>query len=197
MWQYNYTPDPNELYHYGILGMKWGVRRYQNYDGSYTRAGMKRYNNSKEKYESARKLHKQTKELYKKGGTLPDGTKLVINKSVVKEAKDLEKSYKKQLIKDYKHLKQDKLADKGKKRYANGETITGHSNITSILASSGIVAAGGVQYLSKSGMMDKKVANIVSTASAVAVGASFVKRYVIDAPRDRELRAYYSHTSNY
>ena len=32
----------NELYHWGIKGMKWGVRRYQNSDGSYTSAGKKR-----------------------------------------------------------------------------------------------------------------------------------------------------------
>ena len=43
MWEYNYTPDPNELYHYGVLGMKWGVRRYQNKDGSLTPAGRRHY----------------------------------------------------------------------------------------------------------------------------------------------------------
>lgn len=32
-----------ELYHHGILGMHWGIRRYQNKDGTWTAAGKKRY----------------------------------------------------------------------------------------------------------------------------------------------------------
>lgn len=35
-----------ELYHYGVKGMKWGIRRYQNKDGTLTSKGKKRYEKS-------------------------------------------------------------------------------------------------------------------------------------------------------
>lgn len=38
------------LMHHGILGMKWGIRRFQNEDGSLTAAGRKRYLNDDGSY---------------------------------------------------------------------------------------------------------------------------------------------------
>lgn len=37
--------DYDQLYHHGIKDMKWGIRRFQNKDGSLTPAGRKRYGN--------------------------------------------------------------------------------------------------------------------------------------------------------
>ena len=61
MWQYN------ELYHHGIKGQKWGVRRFQNEDGTLTSAGKKRYSGEASDTGSAskkrdKKLEKAQKE---------------------------------------------------------------------------------------------------------------------------------------
>ena len=58
-----------ELYHHGIKGQKWGIRRYQNEDGSLTAEGKQRYqindyDGSMSK--AGRKLYKKDQNLVKK-----------------------------------------------------------------------------------------------------------------------------------
>lgn len=65
------------LQHYGILGQKWGVRRYENEDGTLTEAGKKRYAN-------------RQSEIKRLGEAIPKAKKL--QKKYEKELADLEKN---------------------------------------------------------------------------------------------------------
>ena len=51
----------NELAHWGIKGMRWGIRRYQNKDGTLTPAGRKRYENELAKLKKQERVIKNQK----------------------------------------------------------------------------------------------------------------------------------------
>lgn len=61
-----------ELYHHGTKGMRWGIRRYQNKDGSLTPAGKKRYNKEMEKLRAEEKTLKNKAATQKKLQKLED-----------------------------------------------------------------------------------------------------------------------------
>ena len=179
-----YIYNKDELYHFGIMGQKWGIRRYQNFDGSYTKAGLERYYKSKGKYESAKANYQNMK------SNRPSSSyEKKYAKSKMKEAKQ-------RMNKDYKHLKQDMLGDKGKVRYAAGERITDKSYVNHLMASIAGVGYSTAIYGHNLGIIDKKTASNIAIGSTVAAGVVKVKG-LLDSIGDRELRAYYAHTSNY
>lgn len=113
--------NANELTHHGILGMKWGVRRYQNKDGTLTPAGKRKAAKMKEKYTELtgkRLVRKPTK----KSEVQNDSNK----KKSIKELSDTElrdKINRLQMEKQAKVLESDLASNKQKFASAVGKQV--------------------------------------------------------------------------
>lgn len=172
----------NELYHYGVLGMRWGVRRYQNEDGSYTQKGLERYRRASDNYEAASARKRRAK-------ASGDAYEL-------SDAKREVKGTKRTLDKAYKSLKNDRWADRGKELYQEGKTITDGKQRTAIAQGAIILGsrvAGNILASTYGQTRTTEIAVNTMFLGATAVNAAIAAK---TAYNNRALRAYYGHSGN-
>ena len=174
------------LAHHGVQGMKWGVRRFQNYDGSYTKKGLDHYRKAEKRYDEADAAYKSTKLAKKQGQATSED---------VKRAKMARKSAKADMEFNYKQLKKDYLADQGKEMYKNGRRITIRARQQAAMA---MLIEGGTiavtHILKEKGRTSQ--ANLAwSIGQGMAVGNALMGLNFKIA--DNKMREYYDHKGVY
>lgn len=188
------VPKDDELYHHGVKGMHWGIRRYQNQNGSLTskgRARMKEWKGKEVKRRTKgyaklnRKLNKRAEKLINKRAKIiikgKDTTKIneKINKNAInlKINKALEKA-------EVKKIRSMKLADishakRAKAGYAV-KTALKHIGKTSLATLGGAASIGIGAATSVAGAATGAAlvgANIGGVATIGGLGGSLYGKY--------------------
>lgn len=130
----------DELYHHGILGQRWGVRRFQNADGSLTSAGRKRVSKLENKYSKL------------------TGTDLKKKKSGEEESRMITAKSKK--AKSIKDLSTEELREKTNRLNAERDYINAKRDVTKLTA----------KQVSKGRKIANKVIKEVITPAAIDIG---------------------------
>lgn len=177
MWTNN---KPDELTHYGVLGMKWGVRRRRTSTGTYTKKGVEVFDKKLENYEAAKQ---KVKDLKKSGD----------DKAYLSAKRDRNIA-KKELERSYKQVKLDYKADQGKELYRSGKTVTGNTAVNQMAQVSIMAGSVVANRVIRSTIGDAKTANIAS--ASIAIGGTAVNAIMAGKTRsdNNKLRAYYAHT---
>lgn len=193
---YTNMTTTSDIYHHGVTGMRWGIRRYQNPDGTLTAKGRKRYGadldiTNKSKTNIARIRKGEAKRRY----------------DLAKQKNDENYSRRAELKRRVKTAeKMEKFAkniDKGAKLAEKGQTITGNkikSYVGFGLASLG--SAGATAFLNsrledlssigKYTSAHGNVASMINLASGIALTTAATAYAIKKYSNNEKLRTYYN-----
>lgn len=188
----------NELKHMGVKGMRWGIRRYQDYGkggynpknkGRYTEKAVAKFQESDAKYESASQRHKAAKEnLRSVKRERASKAEISKAKSEIKDSAREKKAAKSEMQADYKNVKRENLADQGRELYKEGKRVKSTKGIKQAIIGAGYVAYFMNSYGKKKGGINLDFAVIGSAAVRMILRSK-------TESDNKKLRAYYSHNA--
>mgnify|MGYP000292741304 CR=1 FL=1 len=199
-------PNEYELYHYGTKGMKWGVRRYQNKDGSLNAKGIKRYaqkgyaqdalNSNKTK---AGRIYDRLTDAHKYSGQIKYGTssdkqnkaraeKYVAEKAAEKQNAAKKREAHKKNLDDHTTIKIMKELNKaaiGSAGLALGTAAVGSAATFALAKAGKTAAAESVYKLSRKAFGDLAGSAIVNAGGAFVTG-NMISKSSYDDYRKKE-----------